>query len=220
MVQDQFAASKDPRDTAVSGLDEWGVVTVLAGAGELRLFSRDGRLPGWPSSAAPGIRSVAGLLSRAPGEFVGRRGEQRTLPPVLVDPHTEPGMVLHGIGGIGKTTLAAEVVLAAAGVWSPAWRAGHGVSARSPWTACWTAVAATARRQICCAGRRFTRETGVTAVQAGPSGWICRGSGTGSVCSARYSWPGDRPRSCWWVDNFEDNLFVRDPAGSDGLFDR
>ena len=50
----------------------------------------------------------AGLLARQVGEFVGRRREQRRWPVELVGPGVA-GLVLHGIGGVGKTTLAAEL---------------------------------------------------------------------------------------------------------------
>jgi hypothetical protein len=59
-------------------------------------------------------RTVAGLIARDPGEFVGRRAEQRVLPMVLtggrMDGVTYHGVLLRGIGGVGKTTLAAEVI--------------------------------------------------------------------------------------------------------------
>ena len=49
-----------------------------------------------------------GVCVRAVGEFVGRRQELRQLKARLSDPKT-PITVLHGVGGIGKSSLAAEV---------------------------------------------------------------------------------------------------------------
>jgi len=53
-------------------------------------------------------RLPAGLLARQEGKFVGRRREQRRWPVELVIPGVA-GLVLHGIGGVGKTTLSAEL---------------------------------------------------------------------------------------------------------------
>ncbi|MGH3932871.1 MAG: hypothetical protein ACRDTF_23185, partial [Pseudonocardiaceae bacterium] len=76
----------------------------LAGSGSVPLFDPAITAP----PAARGPRSVGGLLARDPGEFVGRRRVQRRLPSHLVSGATA-GVVLHGIGGVGKTTLAAEI---------------------------------------------------------------------------------------------------------------
>jgi tetratricopeptide (TPR) repeat protein len=107
VVQDDLATSTDPRDRAVSGLDEWGVVTVLAG-GPTVVFD-PATTPPSTAQVQPATRSIAGLIARDPGEFVGRRAEQRDLPGLLTG-GGRPGVVLTGIGGIGKTTLAAEVI--------------------------------------------------------------------------------------------------------------
>ncbi|MBK6872786.1 MAG: tetratricopeptide repeat protein [Kineosporiaceae bacterium] len=111
VVQDQLASSADPRDQAVSGVDERGVVSVLAGAGALRVFDAAAAVAPFTLGAAePAGREVAGLLARDPGDFVGRRPEQRRIPRSLLAGDQAAGIVLTGIGGIGKTTLAAEIV--------------------------------------------------------------------------------------------------------------
>ncbi|MET8847768.1 tetratricopeptide repeat protein [Amycolatopsis sp. NPDC004625] len=104
-VQTQLASSRHPRESRLAGLDEWSVVTVLAATGSTKVFDPA------TTSAVPHRhrKSVKGLLQRDYGEFVGRRREQRTLPAALAGPDTS-GVVLHGIGGVGKTTLAAELV--------------------------------------------------------------------------------------------------------------
>ena len=103
-VQRELAASHLVKDKELACFDEWATLAVLAPHGSLRLFD--------PATTEP-IRarpapSVGSLLARAPGEFVGRRPEQRRWPGEFVGP-TLAGIVLHGIGGAGKTTLAAEL---------------------------------------------------------------------------------------------------------------
>jgi tetratricopeptide (TPR) repeat protein len=105
VVQLQWATSTHPREAELAGLDEWGVLTVLAGAGSVRVFD-----PAVTAEVpARDVGSVPGLLTREVGEFVGRRRELRRLPGELFGPEVS-GLVLHGIGGVGKTTLAAELV--------------------------------------------------------------------------------------------------------------
>ncbi|MEU8207528.1 CHAT domain-containing protein, partial [Streptosporangium sp. NPDC049046] len=48
-----------------------------------------------------------GVVVRAIGDFVGRRSELRTLRAAL---RGRPGVLLHGIGGVGKSSLAAELI--------------------------------------------------------------------------------------------------------------
>jgi tetratricopeptide (TPR) repeat protein len=112
VVQGELAGSPDPRDQVVGGLDEWAVLTIHAPTPTVRVL--DPGVAAGPVPQLAGRRTFAGLLARDPGEFVGRRTEQRTLPahPAVGDPtQGSPGRVLlHGIGGVGKTTLAAEVV--------------------------------------------------------------------------------------------------------------
>ncbi|MEU8380848.1 tetratricopeptide repeat protein [Streptosporangium sp. NPDC048865] len=48
-----------------------------------------------------------GVVVRAVGDFVGRRSELRTLRAAL---RGRPGVLLHGIGGVGKSSLAAELI--------------------------------------------------------------------------------------------------------------
>ena len=80
MVQRQLLDGTDRRDQLVAGLDEWSVVTVLAGAPSVAVYD-----PAAPSQAIAeaGPGAVEGLLTRPMGEFVGRRREQRALPAEL-----------------------------------------------------------------------------------------------------------------------------------------
>jgi len=113
IVQRELAGSSNLRSQQLAGLDEWGVITVLAAAPQVLILDTN-----QTSSIQPSIdgsrRTIAGLLARNPGEFVGRRREQRQLPTILtgdsLNGRQYHGVVLRGIGGIGKTTLAAEII--------------------------------------------------------------------------------------------------------------
>ena len=104
-VQRELAGSLDERDHDLAALDEWAVVTVLAGSGSVRVF--DPQVTG-PVSAPAARPQVAGMGLRETGYFVGRRPEQRYLPRELVSPESA-GLVIYGIGGVGKTALATEI---------------------------------------------------------------------------------------------------------------
>ena len=94
------------RRCQLAGLEEWSVVTASAPGAPVVLFDPATVAPVRLGPQAPRIGLVGG---RAVGDFVGRRHELRQWPAELLDPGVG-GLVLHGIGGVGKTTLAAEVV--------------------------------------------------------------------------------------------------------------
>jgi len=104
-VQAELEVSPDRRDQAVAGLGEWAAVTVLAASGSVPVIDPGAAGPAVPLPSRP---QVAGLASRADWYFVGRRAEQRRWPVDLVSPGRS-GIVVSGIGGTGKTTLAAEI---------------------------------------------------------------------------------------------------------------
>src|SRR5439155_17676380 len=58
-------------------------------------------------SAGPDLR--CGVVVRRIGDMVGRRREQRLILRALRDP-AEAGALIHGIGGVGKSTLAAHIL--------------------------------------------------------------------------------------------------------------
>ena len=80
-------------------------MTVLAASGSVPILDA-GRTA--PAVAQPSRPRIAGLAAREDWYFVGRRREQRRWPADLTGPNL-PGIVVHGIGGTGKTTLAAEI---------------------------------------------------------------------------------------------------------------
>ena len=106
-VQAEFEASPDPQDQLLGGLGEWAAVTVLAASGSVSVLDS-----GQVAAAArrPSRPRVAGLAGRGDWYFVGRRAEQRRWPAELTAPDGPAGIVVCGIGGAGKTTLAAEVI--------------------------------------------------------------------------------------------------------------
>jgi tetratricopeptide (TPR) repeat protein len=79
---------------------------ILAGAGSVPIFNPDQIAP---TPRVRARRSIASITARAVGDFVGRRHELREWPKRLLSDRWG-GLVLHGLGGIGKTTLAAEIV--------------------------------------------------------------------------------------------------------------
>ncbi len=105
-VQRELETSPDKRDQSLAGLAEWAVVTVLAASPAVTVLDPDATAA-VPQPPRP--PQIAGLAARGPWYFVGRRAEQRTWPADLTSPGLA-GIVVHGIGGTGKTTLAAELV--------------------------------------------------------------------------------------------------------------
>jgi tetratricopeptide (TPR) repeat protein len=105
-VQAELEASPDPRDRLLAGLGEWAAVTVLAASATVPVLDR-----GQTTVAAgrPSRPQIAGLNGRGDWYFVGRRAEQRLWPAELTASDGPAGIVVYGIGGTGKTTLAAEV---------------------------------------------------------------------------------------------------------------
>ncbi len=104
-VQGELEASTQTREQTIAGLGEWAVLSVLAGAGSVAILD-----PAVVKAPAPPPQrfAIGRVSARAVGEFVGRRRAQRRLPAELLAAG-RAGVVLHGIGGIGKTTLAAEL---------------------------------------------------------------------------------------------------------------
>ncbi len=100
------AAGGPVREIAL--LDEWAVVTVVTAGPTLQLYDPSVLAEVVSPAGAPRIGAVAG---RQVGDFVGRQAELRKLPSKLIDSRTA-GIVVWGIGGIGKTTLASELVAA------------------------------------------------------------------------------------------------------------
>ena len=104
-VQRELETSTDRRDQELAALGEWAIVTVLAAAPEVPILDPDHTRPGTPPPDTP---SIEGLAARGPWYFVGRRAEQRRWPAELTS-GSLAGIVVCGIGGTGKTTLAAEI---------------------------------------------------------------------------------------------------------------
>jgi tetratricopeptide (TPR) repeat protein len=109
-VQQWFAVSSNPREQAIAALDEWAVVTVRATDATVSLFPTGQPAVAPPDTTSAGSRAVGDLLTLDPGVFVGRRRAIHDLARALTEEQSPPMVVITGIGGIGKTTLAAEVV--------------------------------------------------------------------------------------------------------------
>jgi len=103
-VDAELAGSADPREKGLGLLEEWAAVTVLTNGNPVPLID-----PTLPERPAPMI--AAAVLPRlSAGNFVGRREALRH----WTDAMTTTGLVLHGVAGVGKSALAAELVNRAA----------------------------------------------------------------------------------------------------------
>jgi len=105
-VQAELDTSPDERDRVLGSMGEWAVLSVLAPEGSVPIFD-----PSVTAALPPAAQrvTIGAITARAVGDFVGRRGEQRRWPADLLA-EQRSGMVMHGIGGVGKTTLAEELV--------------------------------------------------------------------------------------------------------------
>ncbi|MGW6955976.1 tetratricopeptide repeat protein [Streptomyces chartreusis] len=86
---------------------EWATPALFLAGPPLPLFERShdiGRVRVVPEAVLD-----EGMVVRKVGEFVGRRAELRRLLSTLRDPG-RAGVLVHGIGGVGKSTLAAELL--------------------------------------------------------------------------------------------------------------
>jgi tetratricopeptide (TPR) repeat protein len=117
-VVDPLAALADARqalETARASLPAADRHARLAEWATPALFQRGPALPLYDPTAKftrigepSGPRIATGIATRRIAEFVGRRAELRTLLRVLRG--TQASVVIHGIGGVGKSTLASQLV--------------------------------------------------------------------------------------------------------------
>ncbi|MFF4017901.1 TIR domain-containing protein, partial [Streptomyces sp. NPDC001843] len=90
-----------------AGWPEWATPALFLAGPPLPLVERthgDDRVRVVPEAVLE-----EGMVVRKVGEFVGRRAELRRLLAALRDPQ-RAGVLVHGIGGVGKSTLAAELL--------------------------------------------------------------------------------------------------------------
>ncbi|ONH33969.1 hypothetical protein BL254_18895 [Protofrankia sp. BMG5.30] len=121
-VPDPLAALADARRAVEADRQALPISDLRAGLVEWAtpaLFLRGPAIPlydpaaGFETIIEPAEPVLAdGIVVRRVGEFVGRRGELRTLTRVLRGEQagTQTGVVIHGMGGGGKSTLAAQLV--------------------------------------------------------------------------------------------------------------
>jgi tetratricopeptide (TPR) repeat protein len=91
-------APEDPR----AALAEWWTPALYLRTESQPLFDPAGASPA--ARAPDPVRSVAGLAGPGREDFVGRRADLRKLRRVLSGDH--PAVIVYGIGGMGKTSLA------------------------------------------------------------------------------------------------------------------
>ncbi|MEV0480309.1 TIR domain-containing protein [Streptomyces sp. NPDC050508] len=98
---------KLPENDPRAAWPEWATPTLFLAGPPLPLFDRtDGADK---VAVVPEAVLDEGMVVRKVGEFVGRRAELRRLLSALRDPG-RAGVLVHGIGGVGKSTLAAELL--------------------------------------------------------------------------------------------------------------
>ncbi|HKV07651.1 MAG TPA: tetratricopeptide repeat protein [Thermoanaerobaculia bacterium] len=90
-------------------LAEWATPALYLRGPSQRLYDPEGPIE--KIQPPPEPRFATGVVVRRVGEFVGRRREERRILQALRDPDGA-GVLLHGIGGVGKSSLAAEVLKA------------------------------------------------------------------------------------------------------------
>ena len=95
-----------PPGSPQRGPAEWATPALTTRALRLPLFNP--REPPGPVQPPQAPVLADGVVVREVGDFVGRRAEMRAARRVLAG--DKAGLVLHGIGGVGKSTLAAEVL--------------------------------------------------------------------------------------------------------------
>ncbi|MBA2695818.1 MAG: TIR domain-containing protein, partial [Actinobacteria bacterium] len=96
-----------PVSDPAAGWAEWATPTLFQAGPALALFRREDGLE--IIEARPETRPALGGMIRRVGDFVGRRGELRALLRQL-RAGTRSGVLVHGIGGVGKSSLAAQLV--------------------------------------------------------------------------------------------------------------
>ena len=110
LAEARRAAERDrqnlPPGSPLRGPAEWATPALTTRALRLPLFNR--REPFGPVQPPQAPVLAEGVVVREVGDFVGRRRETRQARRVLGG--DKAGLVLHGIGGVGKSTLAAEVL--------------------------------------------------------------------------------------------------------------
>ncbi len=97
---------KLPPESPRRGSPEWATPALLVRGPRLPLYNRDEASGPIRISSEPAL--AEGVVVRGVGEFVGRRQEEREARRALTS--TKAGLVIHGIGGVGKSTLSAELV--------------------------------------------------------------------------------------------------------------
>jgi tetratricopeptide (TPR) repeat protein len=95
-----------PAGSPRRGRAEWAVPALLARGLRLPLFNP--REPFGEIRPPQDPVLAEGVVVRGVGEFIGRRAEARQARRTLAGP--KPGLIIHGIGGVGKSTFAAEVL--------------------------------------------------------------------------------------------------------------
>ena len=101
---------EDKRRADASALQpppEWATPAFFCAASPLRLY--DATVPFEDLKEAPEPTFDPGVVVRRIGDMVGRRREQRLILQALRDADGA-GVLLHGIGGVGKSTLAAQIL--------------------------------------------------------------------------------------------------------------
>ena len=107
-VQRNWLVAKDDRTKHLAALNEWSTVTLYTK--EQPAFALRAGAPDDPLGDQRQMsQSIGGITGRNVWDLVGRRTARRQWPHEILG-SAYAGMVIHGIGGVGKTTLAADIM--------------------------------------------------------------------------------------------------------------